>query len=886
MRLEHTLSYPSQMALGAINDPALLYRMGQDMADQMKRLGVHMNFAPVADVNNNPSNPVINTRSFGEDPAMVAQKVIALMKGMQDRRLLVAAKHFPGHGDTDTDSHHALPVVNHPRSRLDSVELRPFREAVERGLTGIMVAHLQVPSLDSVHRHPATVSAAVVQELLQDEFGFRGLVVTDALNMKGLSEYYEPGRREVEALKAGNDIILMPSDVGLAIQAIKRAVKKGEIPEERIDRSCRKILQAKYWAGLAAYAPVDTTGLLEDLNRESYRSHKRKLIAGCLTLVRNRDSILPLKDLEKTRLATVTISRSGAVSQGATSDLYLQGDHFGLRAKAAEWEQKELLGKLDGYNTIIIHVLNTSSFASRKFGITEECMAFISALPERTRLVLNLAGYPYALSRFPDLDHVDAILLSYSDQSDYQTYATQAIFGGRAVTGRLPVSWDTRAGAGTGIETRALRLGYAEPFDQGLHPDTLREVETLIADAIRKKAMPGCQLLVARKGKVVWNKAYGFHGYRGRKQVETGHLYDLASITKISATLPLLMQLRDQGRFHEDSMLHTCLDIPDTCNKRTLRNGDILAHQAGLQSWIPFYLETLEPLDSSQGLIRHNWSPTYALRIGPSDYANRNVRYTDSTYARSFSPEFPLQVADHLFIRKGYRDTIYQRILDSELLSPEYRYSDLGYYLFQRFIEQETDTMLYPAAWYNIYAPMGASSLGFLPLNRFDRATIVPTENDLFFRRQLLQGHVHDMGAAMQGGVSGHAGLFGNANDLAKLMQMYLNGGWYGEDRFISDSTLQAYTSCYDCGNDNRRGLGFDRPVVDEPGEGPACDSASALSFGHSGFTGTLAWVDPAHELVFVFLSNRIHPSASNTRLIDENIRTRLQQVVYDALID
>jgi beta-N-acetylhexosaminidase len=887
MRLRNAISYPPQMALGAITDQSLLYDLGRDIASQMRRLGVQMDFAPVADVNNNPGNPVINTRSFGEDPGNVASRVVSVMRGMQQGGLLVVAKHFPGHGDTDTDSHNSLPLVPHQKPRLDSIELRPFREAILRGLSGIMVAHLQVPALDPRDNRPATVSDSVITGLLKEEMGFRGLIITDALNMKGLSSHFEPGRREVEAVRAGNDILLMPADVGLAISEIKHAVRKGEISEEQINESCRKILLAKYWVGLHHPAPVDTTSLLEDLNDPLYGVNRRRLIEGTLTLVRNRDSLLPLRDLQKLKLATVTISTKGDVHYGHVSDLYLTGDHFTLSSAAGEAEQDRLLAALQNYNTIIVSILNTSSFASRRYGITNGTVRFIEQLDRGERLILNIAGYPYALGRFPKLDHADAIILSCSDAPLYQEYTLQAIFGGRVFSGKIPVSGGTVAAAGTGFNTGPpVRLAYSEPLDAGLQPDTLARMEHIILEAIREKAMPGCQLLVARNGQVVWNRAYGYHTYQNRRPVRTDDLYDLASITKIAATVPALMRLRDQHRFHEDSLAGSYLEFPDSCNKAGLRIGDILAHQAGLVPWIPFYYETLEPLDTSLKLVSQNWSPQYPLKIGPSDFANRNVKYVDSAYAPSFSAAFPIQVADHLYLRSDYRDTLYRRIYESDLLEPEYRYSDLGFYLFQLMIESETDTLLYPYVWYNFYAPLGAVTLGYLPLNRFPAGRIVPTENDLFFRRQLLRGHVHDPGAAMLGGVAGHAGLFGDANDLAKVMQMFLNGGRYGEDRFINSETLEIYTSCYDCENGNRRGLGFDRPVVDEPDEGPACNSASPLSFGHSGFTGTLAWADPAYDLIFIFLSNRIHPDQGNTKLIDENVRTRIQQVVYDALME
>ncbi len=887
MRLENTITYPPTMTLGAISDNSLIYKAGTQMADQFKRLGVHMNFAPVADINNNPFNPVIGTRSFGEDRRNVADKVIAMMQGMQDHGLLVAAKHFPGHGDTDTDSHRTLPVIHHEMNRLDSMELFPFREAIRRGLTGIMVAHLQVPALDPRDNRATTLSRPTVTGLLKEQMDFKGLIVTDALNMKGLSNFFEPGEREVEAVKAGNDILLMPSDVGKTIAMVKRAVKRGEISEEEVNESCRKILQAKYWVGLNHWEPVETENLIEDLNKYSYTGLQRQLVEHSLSLIKNRGSAIPLSNLPAIKLATVTISTAGDTEFGATTDLYLEGTHFTLPSSSDQLDRSELILKLKRYNTVIVNVLNTSTRATRGYGISEGTASFVEQLDTTSTLILNVAGYPYALTRFSTLDHLDAIVLSYSDDQLYQELTLQGIFGGVSFSGRIPVSAGNLAYAGEGISTaQATRLGYGAPMDVGMNADTLRKMEKIIHEAIREKAMPGCQVLVARRGKVIWHKAYGYHTYQKRKPVKLTDIYDLASITKISSTLAALMRLRDQGKFHEDSLMGAYDPIPDSSNKSNLLISDVLTHQSGMIPWIPFYYKTLEPLDTSQSLISSNWTHVHPLKIGEGTYVNRNVKYVDGIYEKSYSPDYPFQVADDLYMRKDLIDSIYHWIHISEMISREYRYSGLGFYMFHQIIETATDTMLYPYVWHNFYAPLGAHTLGYKPLSRFPRERIVPTENDIFYRRQLLQGHVHDMGAAMLGGVSGNAGLFSCANDLAKMMQMYLNGGWYGQRRYIDSTTLNLYTSCYNCDEENRRGLGFDRPVTDIPDEGPACNDASPLSFGHSGFTGNLTWVDPAYDLVYVFLSNRVHPNQGNDKLIEMNIRTAVQQVIYDALED
>ena len=677
----------------------------------------------------------------------------------------------------------------------------------------------------------------------------------------------------------------MPANVDEAISAIRKAVRQGIIPEEEINASCRKILQAKYWTGAYRRDAIEMESLLDDLNDPGYQVLYRELAEHSLVRARNREDALPIVELERTSLATVTISKPGNRLSNRITDKYIEAAHFNLAAEADFGTLDQLILKLDKYNTLIVNILDVNRRASQKYGISDKTIYFLNQIDPSIKLIVNVAGMPYALSRLSAVEHLDALILSYKDDPLYQEPALQAIFGGASFSGRLPVSVGDMV-AGEGVNTGpASRLGYAAPLDVGLHPDTLRLMDEIISQALNKKAMPGCQVLVARKGKVVWHRSYGYHTYQKKRPVLDGDIYDLASITKMASTTAALMRLRDQGLFHEDSLMGAYEPVPDTSNKADLLVADVLAHQSGLMAWIPFYYETLEPLDTSQSLTSSRFSRMHPLKIGDGLYFNRHVKYVDRVYQKFLSPEYPYQVADEIFMRADWKDSIYKRTYDSELNSREYRYSGLGFYMFQQIIEAATDTTLYPYVWHNFYLPLGANTLGYRPLSRFPRERIVPTENDNYFRRQLLQGHVHDMGAAMLGGVSGNAGLFGSANDLAKMMQMFLNGGTYGQRRFIRQSTLELYTSCYNC-EENHRGFGFNKPVYWEDDAGPACDSASPSSFGHSGFTGTLAWADPEYELLYIFLSNRVHPDMGNNRLIDMNVRTEVQQVVYDALMD
>lgn len=885
MRLDSVISYPRQMMLGAIRDKELICQMGQDIGLQLNELGVHMNFAPVADINNNPANPVINTRSFGENRHQVSARVDAYVRGLHRQNILVTAKHFPGHGDTQTDSHYDLPVLDFDSARLDSLELFPFRYAVSQGVSGIMVAHLHVPVIDDRENRPTTLSKAAVTGLLKDEIGFRGLVVTDAMNMRGVRDHFDPGDAELEAFRAGNDIILMPSDVRQTIRVIRRAVRRGEVEESRIDASCRKVLMAKHWVGLDSVTKVQTDGLHDRLNDTKYLPLREDLALGAITLVKDEEGVLPFSGLEDLQLATLNFGVSGPTPMTSTMDLYHKGDHFYYENPDDFPPDSLLEQQLGDYNALVINLYYTRSFGNN-YDIPPELPALLNRVRFNGKMVVNLFGYPYALEVLGPLEDADAVMVSYTTDSLNQHFAAQGVFGGTMISGQLPVTAGAGYPVGTGIQTfGGTRLGYRSPASVSMNSDTLMKIDSIINEAITGKAMPGCQVLIAKDGQVVWNRSYGYHTYLKRREVKNHDLYDLASITKIASTIPAIMKLYDQERFSVDSTLGSYVHGMDTSAKANLMIRDVLTHQAGLQAWIPFYTSTLEPMDTSQRLFDTHYSDTYPFKIGPAAYANRNIRYRDSIYSRTWSTSYPVRVADDLYMRSAYRDSIYETILRSPLGDSKYLYSDLGYYYLYRVVEDISGMDFYPYLQEHFFGPVGAGTLGFLPLDRFDRARITPTENDLVFRRQLVHGHVHDPGAAMLGGICGHAGMFSNANDLAKMMQVFLNFGTYGGDRFIDSATIAEFTRCQFCDFDNRRALGFDRPITEEDDAGPACNSASERSYGHSGFTGTIVWMDPEYDLLYVFLSNRVHPDQHNAKLITGNVRTNIQEIIYRSFL-
>ena len=854
---EDAISFPRQLTIGAINDHQLIYLMGKEIARQCKKTGVYVNFAPVVDVNNNSDNPVINTRSFGEDRYNVAAKSYAYMKGLQDEGVMACAKHFPGHGDTAVDSHYDLPIINHTRRRLDSIELFPFEMLIRQGVQGVMVAHLQVPALDDRQNRPTTVSNNVVEKLLQDEMNFDGLIFTDAMEMKGVTKHFPPGEAEVEAFLAGNDVILLPANIEKAISAFKRALDKGTIDQERLDKSVRKILEAKYDLGL-----LDNLEEAEEENIEfslnSIQAHKLKsrIYEKALTLVANEEQILPIEDLSQTQFGSVSLGASSITPFQKRMHSYVNVSHFQLPKDASDEQYKRTLERLSKKETVFVSTHKMSQYSKRNFGIDERQINFIHDLSERTNVLLIIFGSPYSLRYF---ENVKNIMVAYEEDKMAQEAAAQAIFGAIDITGKLPVSASDLFEVNSGINLPSLnRIGYALPEAVGLNSDSLGKIDELVSELIDDEAAPGCQVLVAKNNKIVYHKAFGYHTYDKKTKVQLNDLYDVASITKVLASTISIMHLQDQGYFDLKNPVVRYVPQEDTTNKASLLYEDMLAHVSGLAGWIPFYANTLDQeLDNK-----------------PS------MRY----YRPSPEPGFDIMVTPNMYLRSDYRDTIWRKVFSSSLReNNNYRYSDLAFYILNKTIENISGYQVDAYAEINFYRPMGLRRTMFNPYRIFDRSLIAPSEHDEYWRNEVVQGTVHDMGAAMLGGVSGHAGLFSTSQELAILMQMLLNGGYYGGRQFLKPSTIRYYTQRH--WRSSRRGIGFDMKELDEERTLNMSEKASRHTFGHLGFTGTAAFADPDHDIIYVFLSNRTFPTMKNNKLGKEDYRPRIQSVIYDALM-
>ena len=853
MRLDSTYAFPWNMTLGAVKNLDLIRQTGVQIGEHCKRIGVNFNFAPVVDINTNPKNPIIGNRSFGEDKEEVTKRALAFMEGMQSVGVLANAKHFPGHGDTSSDSHKTLPTIDFSAERIDSLELYPYKKLISKNLSSVMVAHLNVPNLDSRPNYPSSLSYPIVTDLLKEKLGFKGLIFTDALSMKGASNFSDPGEIDLQAFLAGNDVMLMSNDVTQGIAALEKAVVSGVISEERLAHSVKKILRAKFKVDLHEFEPIETANLVADLNRQKDDLLYGELMENAITLVQNKNNNLPLKNLELHKIAYVNMGDADATPFVNSLKKYTKVEVVNATNLDA------LIASLSNYNTVIVgfHKSNVNPWKSYEF--TDKELVWLYEIARTNNVILTLFAKPYALNDFNTFENFESILMAYQNSPIAQQKAAQIIFGALPAKGSLPVSCGIDFKVGEGLQTNSLnRLTYGLPVSVGMDARRLKKIDSIAKFAISEQMTPGIQLLVARKGKVIYEKSFGYHTYKKSSKVKFNALYDVASLTKILATLPLLMELVDSGVIGLDSTLGELLPSYKDTNKDAITIQEMLSHFAQLKPWIPFYISTLDSVTQ---------------KPNPKFYKTKS------------SKKFPIKINERLYLRKDFRDSIQNKIIASELLQEKkYRYSDLPYYIIKLIIEKHYDLPLDALVQQHFYKSLGANFTTYKPLEKFNKFQIIPTEIDDYFRYDTVHGYVHDMGAAMQDGVGGHAGLFSNANDVAKLMQMYLQEGVYGGKRYFSPNTFNTFNTCHYCDEENRRGIGFDKPQLEE--EGPTCGCLSMTSFGHSGFTGTYAWADPEEEIVYVFLANRTYQESDTNRLSKGNIRTDIQRLIYESIIE
>ncbi|MDN5204086.1 glycoside hydrolase family 3 N-terminal domain-containing protein [Fulvivirgaceae bacterium BMA10] len=858
VRLDSIIQFPSPVTLGAIQDNELIYELGKELARQNRILGSHINFGSVLDIKSDPFSQLIGNNSFGESKYNVAVKASAYMDGIQHHGVLAVAKHFPGQGSAQRNTNYSLPIIDQPIDHIRNDELYPFRKLMDRGAKGIMVGHLQVPAYDSSVNIPASLSPLIVKNLLKNQLGFNGIIFSDALNEKSLTRYHEPGEVELLAFKAGNDVLVAPEDLSIAMNRISGAIENGEIDPAKLEHSVKKILREKYVLGLTNFKPLPKNYVLSRINDPVAHLLNRRLYREAITVVKNEDGIFPIENLELKTFASLNINTTGKDGFKKMLSKYAPFTHFELSSSQKE-ANENLLRRLIGYENVVVGIHVPDESQGDQFQPEQAFLEFLGQLQQQTKLIIVVFGPPQHLKHFQNFKN---LICGYEDNQYTQEIAPQIIFGALGAKGKLPVSVTEGIDLNQGIMTKSLgRLRYSVPEDVGMNSEILKRVDIIAEEAIKDMATPGCQILVARDGAVVYEKAYGYHTYKKEKAVTTETVYDLASLTKVLATLQAVMFLEDHALIDINKKASHYLPELKGTNKEDLVIKDILTHQSGLRSFIPFWVNTLD----ENGL-----SPTF--------------------YNQASSNEFPVEVGTGIYGIHTLEDSLWNWTVHSELRKKkrvrdeyDYRYSDLSFYILHRLVEKLLNQPLEDFLSQNLYGSLGLNTLGFLPMKRLDPELIAPTEQDNYFRRDLVKGWVHDPGAAMHGGVAGHAGVFSHANDIAKILQMNLQDGHYGGINYLQSGTVERFARKQF--KKNRRGLGWDKPNPEDEDNNPTSQHASSNTYGHTGFTGTAAWVDPEYNLIYVFLSNRIYPSATNTKLIKNNIRTKIQDIIYQSFL-
>ncbi|MDE3236140.1 MAG: serine hydrolase [Bacteroidota bacterium] len=873
MRLDSVISFPRQLTLGAMQDAQLVYRFGKAVGEQCRRMGIQVNYAPVVDINNNPNNPVINDRSFGEDKYKVALYGTAYMKGLQDMNVMACAKHFPGHGDVSVDSHKDLPVITKTRAQLDSLELYPFRELIKAGVGSIMNAHLYIPAIDSTVNQATSLSKKTVTGLLHEELGFKGLTFTDALEMQGVAKFYPKGEASLQSLIAGNDMLCLPGDVPGSIEKVIKAMRKGILKKKDLYARVKKVLLAKYNLGLNHFEPIDTAHLVADLNQHTQQINTSIAENAITLLQQNNTSLVPLQKEQRIAYVAIGAPKENAIAAALRKNY--RADVYLFAAKAAIGNQvmddlnkvipidktdsnaaAQLLQTLEQkkYDVIIVGLHNYSRRPANNFGLSNPSVYLLDALAGKENVITLFFGNPYAIK---NVTAPQNLLAFYEDDDITQSTAVAWLLGKVQAKGKLPVTVNDRYRFGEGLVYNRY-FPFVQPATVGVNENSLAAIDSIANDAIEKGAFPGCVVLAAKDGKVVYNKAFGYTSTDKKQKVTTATVYDLASVTKISATTVSVMKLYEEGKIELDKTLGDYLPWTKGSDKAALKIKDVLLHQAGLTPFIPFYKEVI---DATTGVP--NWNVFSAQR----------------------DAQHLFRVAEGLYVRNDWQDTLKERILQSKLSQQgHYVYSDNDFIFLGKIVEALSGKPLDEYARENFYGPLHMVSTTFRPRERMPLEMIAPTEDEKRFRRQLLWGDVHDEGAAMFSEVAGHAGLFSNAYDLSQLYQMLLNGGELNGKRFLKKETVEMFTA-YNS-DVSRRGLGFDKPEKDNASrkEPYPSLSASPQTFGHTGFTGTCVWVDPKYNLVYIFLSNRVNPTRENNKLGQLNVRPKIQEAIYNAI--
>ena len=882
MRLKEVPNFQRNLILGALDDDMLLYEYGREVARQCRRMGIQVNFAPVLDVNDNPLNPVIGDRSFGESPELVARHAIAFARGLEDGGVMAVGKHFPGHGSSSEDSHKTLPVISKTLQEINTCELLPFRRFIDAGLSGILTAHLLVPAIDG-GKAPTSLSSDCVNSILRSDLGFDGLIFTDALNMKGATQMLK-GSACVNAILAGNDVLLMPENVADEIDAVQRAVAAGTISQRDIDERCKKILRYKYALDLRGRQQVSTTNLLSDVNSQRAAVLKRQLAAGSITVIKNNDNILPVHNLQSRHIAVATIGNADGTASMFTRRCadYAEIKRFDLAKAGSASDLAEQLH--DGhFNTIIVEVGEDSD---------DNRAALATVVKKCKNVIVVLTCKPYEIKNYGTAitnKHVKAVVLTYQNNSLAEDYAAQTIFGGNAANGNLPVSLSfqgkkTRFDAGYGIHYEATRLGYSIPAEVGLDNRLVAQIDSVCRLGVQQHAFPGCQVIVGRHGKIIYKGAFGTIDYASKVKVNDNTLFGLASVSKATGTISGVMKAFDDGKFRLDDKASQYIPGLRDGDKEDITFRDLLYHETGMPASLDMWKMMMDPNTYSGVLIAGAEDANHPIKVMNGAWGHKDAKLRTDILSRTKTDKFNIAIADGIWGGRVTYDSIMNRMYHAKLGKKKYLYSCCNFSLLADAVQRMTHSPLNYYVNNYIFAPLGAYHTMYRPLSKFSPDEIAFTEKDTFLRRQHIHGYVHDELAAFSGGVQGNAGLFSNANDLAKLFQMWLNGGTYGGVRLLKASTVETFMT--QKSPNSHRGLGFDKPVVGNPDASNTCAEATPETFGHTGFTGTCFWVDPKNDMFYIFLSNRVSPTRNNPNFGRISARSHIQSLIYRAIKD
>ena len=825
MRIDEATTFPPAMAMGATRDASLAYRVGYATAREARALGVHQIYAPVADVNNNPRNPIINVRSFGETPGLVGTMASAFTRGAQQGGTFATVKHFPGHGDTDTDSHMALPVLRFDRTRLDTLELAPFRQVLDAGVASVMTGHLALPKITADSTVPASLSRNVTTDLLRTDLGFDGIVVTDALNMAAVRQEFGVGETAVRVLESGADLILMSTDPQVAHHAIRTAVDTGRVDPSQINDSVRRLLRLKQELGLHEdrIVPPDTTR--ERVDTRSHNVLSKVVGRKSLTLLSNKNDLLPLTPPDTHKTLVVKLSDSESPSVGRTFVRTLSDqpaiDSLGVRRLDPRSDSTDVADHLKAakdYDVVIVPSFLRVRAWSGSIGFNDKHNTFLDSLiANGPPAVLTAFGNPYAPSTLDP--QPDAVLAAYGSGEASQEAAAQALVGGAGTPGRLPVAVPELAEVGTGLALTpvAPRVGYPESV--GMDGQQLADVDSVLQKAMLDRAFPGASVAVGRGNVVTKLDGVGYYTYDKKRLVRTGTQYDLASLTKVVATTTAAMLLVERDSIALDDAVSTYLPEFGQNGKDAVTIRQLLAHSAGLKAY-----------------------------LGPDERGSTREAVIDTVMAQP------------LAYTPGTKST----------------YSGLGMIAFVHLVETVTGQSFDTFCTNEIFEPLGMEQTRFYSVDR-TATWVAPTTDtaDTEYR-----GSVHDPIARAMGGVSGNAGLFSTAPDLARFAYMLThNGRIYGQ-QFLEPETIETFTSRTDVPG-STRALGWDTKSAE--GYSSAGDLFSNSSFGHTGYTGTSMWIDPTRDLFVILLTNRVYPNDTTDQI--QQVRPKVANEVVESIV-